>query len=752
MPMRLPQKGSTWRSRVYTVDEDKMDDEDSDEFSKEKRVYTVDEDKMDDENSDEFSKEKRVYTVDEDKMDDEDSDEFSKEKRVYTVDEDKMDDEDSDEFSQEDDSDDRPTGDADMYLSSFSSTPECHRPHTLVSSPSQHPEPDMAEEMEPNCSKQTFYNMWSEMHPDVFIKKDKLFQLVGAEIAVRNEETEKELPKTLTELLTTITPQEGVRRAAPGSSVSCASFYRPRACTRLSRGVFLLFSGTFRPVPITSTIEVKFIGEEETIDQEGPKNEMFRLALEAIFSTIRCWDIEIKKGDYIKYLDKRDHKGHILPPLLEMVQWCVYFKDQASLSDSDVGISRGKKGDDTKYLDKMDHKGHILPPLLGMEHHDIVPDVLHMMPSQYRRRELEENPSVRETTVRPESTGPKARRRAKKPGLQVQAQEKESQKVRKHTIDATAKLDNKSLQLKQKPLRKLQLSDFFRDRRDSRPATEGLHHPRVLRDGEEAGSPQLHRRDQYSEMSHLEIKMAMSWHISFLKDGNLDDHLLRQSRYFLCPEDATLKESSLEEHLNKQHLKYAVSLSNDLSFQMGSRQQHKIQAKHGNNTATILLSDKLAETASPHIWPAIGLFIVQEESIAAIREALQVLKDFNPNWHPSHFMVDFSTAEIAALEEEFQEKRYQDALEEVRTEMLAHKRTVPIRLEFEPDKCKDNNAIKIDAKLRDVWRIVGYIPVEKIPKLTKAMRKKEMSVHHKLNINDETELPCAVVSRRGHRC
>ncbi|XP_078679064.1 uncharacterized protein LOC144914777 [Branchiostoma floridae x Branchiostoma belcheri] len=30
-----------------------------------------------------------------------------------------------------------PTGDADMFLSSFSSTPECHRPHTLVSSPSQ---------------------------------------------------------------------------------------------------------------------------------------------------------------------------------------------------------------------------------------------------------------------------------------------------------------------------------------------------------------------------------------------------------------------------------------------------------------------------------------------------------------------------------------------------------------------------------------------------------------------------------------
>ncbi|KAI8503768.1 hypothetical protein Bbelb_187390 [Branchiostoma belcheri] len=38
-----------------------------------------------------------------------------------------------------------------------------------------------------------------------------------------------------------------------------------------------------------------------------------------------------------------------------------------------------KKGDDTKYLDKRDHKGHILPPLLEMEYHHVVPDVLHMV-------------------------------------------------------------------------------------------------------------------------------------------------------------------------------------------------------------------------------------------------------------------------------------------------------------------------------------------------------------------------------------
>ncbi|XP_078667570.1 uncharacterized protein LOC144909435 [Branchiostoma floridae x Branchiostoma belcheri] len=117
---------------------------------------------------------------------------------------------------------------------------------------------------------------------------------------------------------------------------------------------------------------------------------------------------------------------------------------------------------------------------------------------------------------------------------------------------------------------------------------------------------------------------------------------------------------------------------------MGSRQQHKTQAKHGNNTATqtswqkrllhiygqqLVLLDATYRTCRYSVplfflcvranvsYVVVGLFIVQEESIAAIREALQVFKDFNPNWHPSHFMVDFSTAEIAALEEEFQESK-----------------------------------------------------------------------------------------------
>ena len=45
-------------------------------------------------------------------------------------------------------------------------------------------------------------------------------------------------------------------------------------------------------------------------------------------------------------------------------------------------------------------------------------------------------------------------------------------------------------------------------------------------------------------------------------------------------------------------------------------------------------------------------FIVQSESCDN-KEALQILKTLNPDWHPKFFMTDYSEAEIGALEASF---------------------------------------------------------------------------------------------------
>ena len=52
-------------------------------------------------------------------------------------------------------------------------------------------------------------------------------------------------------------------------------------------------------------------------------------------------------------------------------------------------------------------------------------------------------------------------------------------------------------------------------------------------------------------------------------------------------------------------------------------------------------------------YSIVAEFIVQSEEAKQIREAIEVLKSWNPKWHPSYFMCDYSEAELLALEAAF---------------------------------------------------------------------------------------------------
>lgn len=53
-------------------------------------------------------------------------------------------------------------------------------------------------------------------------------------------------------------------------------------------------------------------------------------------------------------------------------------------------------------------------------------------------------------------------------------------------------------------------------------------------------------------------------------------------------------------------------------------------------------------------YDVVGVFVTQTDTTADVGEALAVFMEWNPDWNPSHFMVDFSEAEMGALEVEFQ--------------------------------------------------------------------------------------------------
>ncbi|XP_066278597.1 uncharacterized protein [Branchiostoma lanceolatum] len=83
-------------------------------------------------------------------------------------------------------------------------------------------------------------------------------------------------------------------------------------------------------------------------------------------------------------------------------------------------------------------------------------------------------------------------------------------------------------------------------------------------------------------------------------------------------------------------------------------------------------------------------------------------------------------AHIIKLKGSNMEPRYQVVLTEIQKQMLERRITVPVRLEFEMENPVDSNAIKIDAQVDGIWKVIGYIPIEKVPKVTSALRKTEI--------------------------
>ena len=53
-------------------------------------------------------------------------------------------------------------------------------------------------------------------------------------------------------------------------------------------------------------------------------------------------------------------------------------------------------------------------------------------------------------------------------------------------------------------------------------------------------------------------------------------------------------------------------------------------------------------------YQIVGSFVTEDETKESIKEALSILKEWNPKWRPSHFMTDFCEEEIQAAESVFE--------------------------------------------------------------------------------------------------
>ncbi|XP_019613815.1 PREDICTED: uncharacterized protein LOC109461810 [Branchiostoma belcheri] len=79
---------------------------------------------------------------------------------------------------------------------------------------------------------------------------------------------------------------------------------------------------------------------------------------------------------------------------------------------------------------------------------------------------------------------------------------------------------------------------------------------------------------------------------------------------------------------------------------------------------------------------------------------------------------------------------YQDALDKC-SALRRDGTDVETRAAFEPNNVKDKNAIKFEVFVENCWQVVGYCPGTKVPKLTRAMNKGDVTeiAVHKLQLS-----------------
>ena len=145
-----------------------------------------------------------------------------------------------------------------------------------------------------------------------------------------------------------------------------------------------------------------------------------------------------------------------------------------------------------------------------------------------------------------------------------------------------------------------------------------------------------------------------------------------QDKFFLRPSTKSASESfeSAQEVLEEDDIMWQMNdadlhadkQSTDLLFVHQTHWQRTLLEKYGNEICLLDATYKTSRYALPLFFLCIktnvnycvvGSFVIQHETRWAIAEALDVLREWNPQWSPRLFMTDFSDPEIKAIEDVF---------------------------------------------------------------------------------------------------
>ena len=146
-----------------------------------------------------------------------------------------------------------------------------------------------------------------------------------------------------------------------------------------------------------------------------------------------------------------------------------------------------------------------------------------------------------------------------------------------------------------------------------------------------------------------------------------------EDKFFFCPhstqgdtdltdtDNSTFENDGLDDDIDEIRPKQTPKSQNNLLFCYQSEQQQRLLARYGS----ICLLDATYRTTRYALplfflcvrtnvgYQVVGVFMVQQEDIESIKEALTIFQEWNSQWMPKNFMVDFADEEIQAIESVF---------------------------------------------------------------------------------------------------
>ena len=129
-------------------------------------------------------------------------------------------------------------------------------------------------------------------------------------------------------------------------------------------------------------------------------------------------------------------------------------------------------------------------------------------------------------------------------------------------------------------------------------------------------------------------------------------------------EDDNSDISSDEEDL--EDIRISDYSCDSLLFVYQSSWQRRLLLRYGNELALLDATYRTTRYAIPLFflvvktnidYQIVATFVCESESTATIQEALQIIKDWNPQFTPRYFMTDYSNEEITATERVFDGKK-----------------------------------------------------------------------------------------------